>query len=251
MKLKLAIITIAITMVACSTSPTGRKQFILIPDSQLSQLGEQSFQQLKQDQKVSTDATTNRYVQCVARNITNVVGGSWEVVVFDDDSANAFALPGGKIGVHTGLLKVAENQHQLAAVIGHEVGHVLASHGGERVSQQLGTQAVLQILGGSISSSAAMGALGVGAQVGGLAFSRKHESEADELGLEYMAKAGFDPAQSITLWENMGKAGGGRGPEFLSTHPSPDTRMDALRGMQPEARQVYSAARAAGKQPNC
>ena len=96
-----------------------------------------------------------------------------------------------------------------------------------------------------------MSALGVGAQVGGLAFSRRHESEADELGLEYMAKAGFDPSQSIDLWENMAKAGSGGGPEFLSTHPSPDTRIDALREMQPQAQQHADAARAAGKRPSC
>ena len=142
MKLKIFLISLLLVISACSTSPTGRKQFILVSDSQLSQLGAQSFEQLKDERRISTDSTKNNYVQCVSRHITNVVGGTWEVVVFDDDSANAFALPGGKIGVHTGLLEVAENQHQLAAVIGHEVGHVLASHGGERVSQQVGASAV-------------------------------------------------------------------------------------------------------------
>ncbi len=238
-------------LVACSTSPTGRNQFILVSDSQMDELGEQSFEQLKSSGNVSTQTSVNRYVQCVSNHITRVVGGQWEVVVFDDETANAFALPGGKIGVHTGLLEVAENQHQLAAVIGHEVGHVLAEHGAERVSQQLGTQAVLGILSGQTDSRLALGAIGLGAQVGGLAFSRTHESEADVLGLEYMAKAGFDPAQSITLWENMAAASNGRPPEILSTHPAPETRMSQLREMQPQARLWFNDARASGRSPDC
>lgn len=252
-RLQLGLIVAAALITACATSPTGRRQFIVVSDSQMSQLGAQTFSQLKAEGKVSQDGTMNRYVQCVSGAVTRVVGGSWEVVVFDDKSPNAFALPGGKIGVHSGLLKVAENQHQLAAVLGHEVAHVLANHGAARVSSQLGAQAVLGILSGTVGKNQdkLMNALGVGTQVGMLGFGRKDESEADELGLEYMAKAGFDPAQSISLWENMAKAGGSRAPEFLSTHPSPSTRMKALRDLQPKAREWQASARAAGRQPSC
>jgi len=118
---------------SCATSPTGRSQLVLMPDSQMDQMGLQAFSNIKGKTPVETSRTTNSYVQCVGNAITREVGGSWEIVVFRDDSANAFALPGRKIGVNTGLLKVAENQHQLATVIGHEVAHVLSKHSNERV----------------------------------------------------------------------------------------------------------------------
>jgi len=253
---------VAFVIVACSTSPTGRKQLILLPDSQMDQLGIASYTEMKKSQPIETDDSANAYVSCVARAITDRVKGKWarqqwEVTVFKDDSANAFALPGGKIGVHTGLFKAAKNQHQLAAVLGHEVGHVLARHGNERVSQNLAAQTGLQItaamLGGSESKrQAVMAALGVGTQVGILLpFSRTHESEADLIGLKLMAEAGFDPRESIKLWENMGKLGGGKPPEFLSTHPSGSTRIANLRKAMPEALALYQEAQRQGRRPNC
>lgn len=181
----------------------------------------------------------------------------WEVKVFADDAPNAFALPGGKIGVHTGMLKVAENQHQLASVIGHEVGHVWAKHSNERVSQGFLTQTGMQlaaVAAGDMTSEKQqlLGLLGVGAQVGViLPFSRKHESEADEIGLELMARAGFDPRQSVELWKNMQKAGSGSTPEFLSTHPGVDTRIRDLNSRMDRAIKIYQQAQASGKRPNC
>ncbi len=253
---------VALLLFACATSPTGRKQLILLPDSQMDQLGLASYAEMKKSQPIERDGTSNAYVSCVAHAITNELSGKWarqqwEVTVFKDDSANAFALPGGKIGVHTGLFKAAKNQHQLAAVLGHEVGHVLARHSNERVSTNLAAQTGLQITAAVLTGSEAkrqgiMAALGLGAQYGVLLpFSRTHESEADLIGLKLMAKAGFDPRESIILWQNMGKLGGAKPPEFLSTHPSGRTRIRDLSKAMPEALALYREAQRKGKHPNC
>ena len=172
---------------------------------------------------------------------------------FKDDDPNAFALPGGKMGVYTGMLKVAENQDQLAAVLGHEVGHVLAQHGNERMSQQQLTNVALAAAAGSgYVDSASMQALGLGAQIGILLpYSRSHESEADVIGLDLMAEAGFDPRESVQLWRNMGKAGGGAPPEFMSTHPAGNTRIDNLLSHMADALHTYNDARARGNKPQC
>lgn len=246
-----------VLVVACATSPKGRRQLLLLPGEQLDSMGVQAFNEMKSQQKVSSDARTNNYVKCVANAITDAMDErrDWEVVVFQEDSANAFALPGGKIGVHTGLLKVAKNQDQLAAVVGHEVGHVIAQHGNERVSEQLALQGGLGVLGGILSSKGKnydllMAGLGVGAQFGVLLpHSRTQESEADVIGLDLMAKAGFNPRESVSLWENMGKeSGGGAPPEFMSTHPSHGTRIENLTGNMANAEQIYNSA---ARKPNC
>jgi len=196
-------------------------------------------------------------VQCVGNAITREVGGNWEIVVFKDDSANAFALPGGKIGVNTGLLKVAENQHQLATVIGHEVAHVQAHHSNERVSQKFAVDQGMSLLNAIASpqtgtGQALMGLLGVGAEYGILLpFSRVQESEADVLGLELMARAGFDPRESVKLWINMSRTNSGQPPEFLSTHPSDSSRISGLNARIPSALNLQSRARQQGKQPAC
>lgn len=237
--LSLSLISASLALSACSSSPTGRSQLILFSDQDMSSLGAQSFEQMKSEQPISTDAQTNAYVQCVAKTITAHVPkqagfDEWEVVVFDSDQVNAFALPGGKIGVYTGLLNVAVNQDQLATVIGHEIAHVLADHSNERLSQSQIANAGLQItniaLGSSEYRDMTMAALGVGVQYGVLLpYGRTQESEADIVGLELMAKAGFDPKQSVALWQNMAKASGGNTPpELLSTHPSHSTRIADL-----------------------
>ena len=221
-------------------------------------MGVQAFVAMKDKNPVNRSRRTNRYVNCVANAIIAEVGGRWEVVVFKDDSANAFALPGGKIGVHTGLLKVAKNQNQLAAVIGHEVGHVLAKHSNERMSQQVvakfGMQAVDAYLGSRGVSGQAniMKALGLSAQYGILLpFSRTHESEADIIGLDLMAKAGFDPRESVSLWRNMAASSGRSQPEFLSTHPAPRSRIQKLQSRMGPAMALFEQARASGKRPRC
>lgn len=246
-------------LVGCSTSPAGRSQFTMMPDSFMNQMGVQSYEKIKKDTEIDTDPKTNRYVQCIADNLTKVVkeeyqGPDWEVTVFVDDSANAFALPGGKIGVNTGMLKVATTQDQLAAVIGHEIAHVMARHSNERASTQiataLGVNALVATTGNQNAQIAA--ALGAGAYYGiQLPFSRGQESEADIIGINYMAKAGFNPQASVKLWEKMDAEGGQRPPEFMLTHPSSKTRIQRLEENMPAAMDLYNKAKAAGHKPNC
>jgi predicted Zn-dependent protease len=245
---------------ACATSPTGRSQLLLFPDSELASMGQQAFTGMKSQIKISNTAVENRLVQCITKELlqhvdNSVYGGEWELIVFDDDQVNAFALPGGKIGVYTGLLKVAVNQHQIAAVVGHEIGHVIAKHGNERMSNNaligIGQQATGQILAANevAQTPEIMMALGVGLQFGALKYSRIHESEADEIGLTLMAKAGFKPSESVTLWQNMAaQSAGNRQPEFMSTHPAPDTRIENLNKQMPQAEKLF---RATLNRPSC
>lgn len=243
-------LTAAAIVAACVTSPTGRRQLRLVSDAEMSQMGIAAFQQLKQETPPTRDARVNSYVQCVSTAITREVGGNWEVQVFESKDVNAFALPGGKIGVYTGLLKVAANQDQLAAVIGHEVSHVLAGHSASRVSNEIAAQMGVSVLASTTGMSADM--IGMGANLLLLLpYSRGDESEADILGQQLMARAGFDPAQAAALWINMAKASNGAPPEMLSTHPSASTRIDDLNRNVPNVRPLYDPARAAGKRPNC
>ncbi|MEZ8195865.1 M48 family metallopeptidase [Vibrio cortegadensis] len=239
---KASVLVALMGLTACSASPTGRNQLLLFSDQDMSKLGANSFEQMKKEQPISEDKKVNAYVQCVANSITQYVPKQpgvteWEVVVFDSDQVNAFALPGGKIGVYTGLLNVAKNQDQLATVIGHEIAHVLADHSNERLSQSQLANAGLQLTSAALGApeykqyqKITMSALGLGVQYGViLPYGRTQESEADIVGLEFMAKAGFDPIQSIDLWKNMAKASGGsQPPELLSTHPSHSTRIKDL-----------------------
>ncbi len=229
---------------SCQRSPTGRRQLALASDSQMEEMGQQAFAEMKAKQPIEGDAKMNQYIQCVAHSITNVLEPKrdWEVVVFREESANAFALPGGKIGVHSGMMKVAKSQHQLAAVLGHEVGHVIAEHGKERVSETLVAQGGLAVASSVLSDKSnprhniLLAALGIGTQVGILLpHSRTQESEADVIGLDLMARAGFDPRESVELWKNMEASGGGQPPQFLSSHPSHENRIKTLNEKMPEA----------------
>ncbi len=252
-----------LALVACATSPTGRKQLILVSDAQMVEMGITSFQQMKQSQQISHDQEVNQYVQCVSQAVIKGLPLkwqqiSWEVVVFEEPSANAFALPGGKIGVHTGLLAVAETPAQLAAVIGHEVGHVISSHGAARVSQQLATEMGLSVadamvkqkINGSTERDLLMAGLGLGTQLGILLpYSRNDEREADILGMDFMANAGFDPEQNIVLWQNMAKAAGdNKQPQFLSTHPLPESRIQLLQKRLPLAVPLFQKSQ---HSPDC
>ncbi|WP_370646886.1 M48 family metallopeptidase [Marinomonas rhizomae] len=251
-----------VVMVGCSSSPTGRKQFAVLPDSQMNEMGVQSFTEMKKETPASSDAKLREQVQCVADSLIAVLPDKyrkqdWEVVLFNDDQVNAFALPGYKVGVYTGLLKVAENQSQLAAVVGHELAHVIARHGNERVSTQLATSQALALgyqLSGEESPEkiAIFQALGLGAQIGIiLPFSRSHESEADLLGLEYMAKAGFDPRESVQLWRNMSAGGESKTPELLSTHPSNANRIKNLQANLPQNMPIYESLIQQNKGAKC
>lgn len=254
----------AVLLAACATSPTGRKQFMLFsPDAgEMNKMGAVAFDDLKKKQKINTDPQLNGYIACVSNALLAVLPGDegkgWEIKVFEDDTPNAFALPGRKIGVHTGILKVATNQSQLAAVIGHEIGHVEAKHSAERLSQQTGASIGLAAAGivaatqDTPQKGLIMGALGAGVTYGVLMpFSRVQESEADTIGLRYMAEAGFDPDESVKLWENMAAASKSKTPEFLSTHPSDQTRMSALNKQLLAAEDLATEARAQGRKPNC
>jgi len=254
------ILTTLFILISCATSPLGRTQFKLMSDGELNTMGTEAFSQIKQKTPLEKSNRINRYVNCVTDAVLLVSNSpikNWEVVVFRDKSANAFAIPGGKIGVHTGLLKITKTQEQLAAVLGHEIAHVLADHSNERVSQELALQQgfnVAQALGNvqSPGGKQLMGLLGLGAQVGLiLPYSRSHESEADEMGLYLMAKAGFDPRESIRLWENMGQGSGEQPAEFFSTHPAHETRINRLNKNMNRAMQFYQKAKASGKNPRC
>ncbi len=258
--MKKALITLCVLalVVACATSPTGRRTLKLFPSSQMDEMGAAAYLQTKKDTPASKDGRANAYVSCVADAITRMVGGDWEVTLFDDEAANAFALPSGKIGVYTGLLKVATNPSQLAAVIGHEVAHVQAEHSNERVSTNYVAQAGLSVVDavtgayGVANQQEIMALLGLGAQFGVLLpFSRAQESEADVLGLALMARAGFDPRESARLWQNMARQGGGQPLEFMSTHPSHATRIEDLNAMIPQVMPEYEAAKRSGRSPNC
>jgi predicted Zn-dependent protease len=247
---------------ACQTSDLGRRQLKLMPESVMSEMGVTAFAEISQETPISSNASANRAVTCVANAVTGVIDGRyaqtpWEIRVFEDDTPNAFALPGGKIGVNTGLLRVARNQHQLAAVIGHEVSHVMAGHANERVSAGMVAQTALSAAE-AVANPAnpahgqIMGLLGLGTQMGILLpYSRSHEREADLMGLDLMARAGFDPRESVTLWRNMAAAGGAQPPEFLSTHPSHGSRIADLNQRMDSAMQLFAEAASSGRVPGC
>jgi len=248
----LPVVLLSLVVSACATSPTGRSQMLLVSESQMAAMGEEAFNQLKQEHTTSTDQSLTRYVNCVSDAVLAGIDASqnWEVVLFDDAAVNAFALPGGKIGIFRGLLNVAENQHQLATVVGHEIAHVTARHSAARVSNQLATQLGVSVVAQTTGMDP--GLIGAGADLLlTLPYSRADETEADRLGLNYMAQAGFDPRESVALWQNMARAAGEGPPKFLSTHPAPQDRIRELERRMPASVAMFEAARAQGRQPAC
>lgn len=241
--------------VGCQTVPiTGRSQLQLLSEPQEIQMGLQAYREILKKSRLSRDPEANDSVARVGARIAAATGRTalaWEFKVIDDNrQINAFALPGGKVAVYTGLLPVTRDDVGLAAVLGHEVAHAVARHGGERVSQQLLVQAGLSATMAALSRGdpqtvRSVGALlGAGAAVGLiLPWSREQESEADRLGLIYMAKAGYDPRAARELWIRMAEASRGRAkpPEFLSTHPSDVTRIRQIEQWLPEALHYYQA----------
>lgn len=259
----LTLCCVAIACTGCEESPSGRKRVALIPESQMAEMGERAFQSLLQTQPLAKDQLANARLTCITRALIQELPPAyareqWSVALFQDQNPNAFALPGGKIGVNTGMLRVARTQDQLAAVIAHEIAHVIADHGNERLTQEMAVKGGLMIVDlladnpGSLGHEVLRGALGLGAEYGLLLpYSRTHESEADLLGLDLMAKAGFDPRESLSLWRNMAKAGGGQPLEFLSTHPAHETRLQELDAAMAPALAKFEAARREGRQPAC
>jgi predicted Zn-dependent protease len=242
--------------VGCATVPeTGRKELILIPESQELALGVKSYREILSKSKLSQDQKMGEMVRRIGGNVARVTSRDypiakdyqWEFNVIEDEKTpNAFALPGGKIAVYTGILKYTQNEAGLATVISHEVAHALARHGGERMSQVLLAQLGEAALNTAVKdqSPAAVTAINIGygvvTTVGVLLpYSRLQESEADHIGLILMAKAGYDPREAIGFWERMAKAGGTKPPAFLSTHPTDEKRIAQIKEWVPEALKYY------------
>jgi predicted Zn-dependent protease len=255
----------AVLLVACAQVPiTGRDSLQLVPQSQLMSMAEQQYTQTLKEAKISTDAEKTAMVQRVGNRIAQAAENylrqeghtdlaesfQWEFKLLEEDVANAWVLPGGRAAVYTGILKYTQDENGLAVVLGHEVAHALANHGNERVSQGLLTQLGGVALAVALSQRPAqtqqlfMAAYGVGATVGLLLpYSRLHESEADHIGLILMAMAGYDPRAAVPFWERMNQDKSGRPPEFLSTHPAPETRIARIQELLPEAMPYYEKAR--------
>ena len=244
----LAFLVLAVgAFVSCDTVPiTGRSQINVISEPDEVKMGAQAYQEVTGKAKVSGEAVANAQVKRVAQRIIAVSDKPdlpWEVKVIEEPQANAFALPGGKLAVYTGILPITKDDAGLAAVIGHEVGHVLAHHSAERVSQQMIAQGLGGALAQGLGANPQLGQQVVGLAVQGLQlpWGRQQESEADHIGLVLMAKAGYDPHAARELWVRMAAAsqGASRPPEFLSTHPSEATRITQIEGWMPEAMKYY------------
>lgn len=251
----------AVMMVACTTVPiTGRRQLSLVSDAEMQQQSYAAYDQFLSEHKLSRDAQATAMVKRVGQRIQRAVeqymaannmqqelaGFDWEFNLVQDEQVNAFAMAGGKTVVYSGLLPVAQNETGLAVVMGHEIAHAIAKHGNERMSQALAQQfggQTLSALAGAqpgAASSLIMSVYGVGSQLGMLKYGRNQESEADRLGLIFMAMAGYDPQAAVPFWKRMEAQGGGQAPpEFLSTHPSAGTRQSDLQKWMPEALQYY------------
>ena len=258
----------AVLFSACGTTRTvpltGRKQNLMISDQEVLSLSSQEYTKYMQGAKKSADATNTAMVQRVGQKLANAVQNyltnngyanelqnyAWEFNLTQDNQLNAFCMPGGKIVVYSGMLNLigngADRDDELAAVIGHEVGHAIAKHGQERASQQLLQQLGGQLLGAAVAGKTAETqqavalAYGMGAQYGALLpFSRKHEAEADYMGLALMTMAGYDPDSAPAFWRKMAAAGSGKTPELLSSHPSDASRVAALQKALPEIKAKY------------
>lgn len=262
-KVLISLILSLVVLASCSSSPTGRGQMIWKSDAEMEAQASQAFNARKAALPLTTNRAKIDFVACVAQSIVDVLHPpysdiEWELAIFEDKSVNAWAMPGGKIGVHTAILDVTENEHQLAAVIGHEIAHVTARHSNERASRAsltgIGIEALAVILGGGYTGGAytASQALQAGAALGvTLPHTRSQETEADVVGLEYMAKAGFDPRASVDLWQNMGKLSEKKPPELLSTHPTSENRIENLVSQWQTTLPMYNQALADGKDPGC
>jgi predicted Zn-dependent protease len=243
---------LATLALACSTVPvTGRRSFNIVPDSQAEQLGADAYRQVLNESRLITSGADYDRVVRVGRRIAQISDSpnlAWEFTLIDDPkTVNAFCLSGGKVAVYTGILPISQNDAGLAVVVAHEVAHAIARHGSERMTDQLALQVgqvgLAELLGGKNEQTRnlVLAAFGAGAQVGVLLpFSRSQESEADHIGLVYMARAGYDPHEAPRFWERMAaQSSGSRPPAFLSTHPAPEDRIRQIEGLIPEAMREY------------
>lgn len=242
-------------LAGCAVVPeTGRSRLALVSDSMAMQMGLSEFEKMKQSAPISKDAKVNAMVRRVGNRIAEVVAddmpeAQWEFVVFDSDEPNAFALPGGKVGIFTGILPLTQDEAGLATVIGHEVAHAVAGHGAERASEAMAMQLGGVLLGVAIQDRTAQTqqlitqAYGLGTQLGrALPHGRGQESEADYMGLLYMARAGYNPEAAVSFWQRFAAYGAQQGnqvPWFLSTHPVKEQRIQNIQGWLPEAKAQY------------
>lgn len=244
----------ALWLSGCYTVPETGRQAVILPIFDDVQMGAQAFAEIRAQEKVSNDSAANARVRRVGERIAQAVGdrmpnAQWEFVVFDaPETVNAFALPGGKVGVYTGLLNLAETDDELAFVMGHEIAHVTSRHSAQRatamVGATVGALATELLTRNSEHRDLILAAYGVGVTGGTLAYSRSHESEADYIGLRYTAYAGYDPRAAVTFWRKMAaQGGGGKVPELLSTHPSDERRIANLEEQIPEVMPIYEANR--------
>ncbi len=253
-----ALIIVMAVLIGCSTVPiTGRRQLNLYPESEMASMALSQYSTFLKEAKLSTDKQQSDLVKKVGLEIAaavekymtdngmadQLVNFSWEFNLVEDDTPNAWCMPGGKVVFYTGILPYTQTEEGLAVVMGHEIAHAIARHGNERMSQQMGVQAVGAGLQVALNEKPeqtqqyAMAAFGLGAQYGMmLPFSRKHESEADKMGLVFMAMAGYDPGAAVEFWTRMSESGGQNPPEFMSTHPADETRIKDIQAYLPEAR---------------
>jgi predicted Zn-dependent protease len=258
----IVVLLFEVILIACSTVPvTGRKQFNMIPDSEMQAMSYAQYDQFLQESKVSSNKQQTEMVKNVGNRIQQAVtqylsdldyadmldGYEWEFNLVEDPSVNAWCMPGGKVVVYTGILPVTKNEAGLAVVMGHEVAHAIAEHGNERMSQellrQMGGVALTVAVKDQPEETKALwyAAYGLGSQVGiMLPYSRLHETEADQMGLIFMAMAGYDPREAPVFWERMPEVGGAQPPEWQSTHPSSETRISNLNAWMPEAMEYYN-----------
>jgi predicted Zn-dependent protease len=249
--MRLFLLLASLAFVGCQQVPvTGRSQFILVDESEVASLSAAEFAKMKKlpaDPRLPKIREIGLKIVAAARRDDKAgvlpPASRWEFAIIDDKSPNAFAMPGGKIGFHTGMFAFAPTDDDIAVIMGHEVAHVICRHGSERVSQVMGVAIAAAVADEATRNSSAktrgtwMAAIGVGAQYGVLLpFSRSHESESDRLGLIFMARAGYNPEAAPAFWTRFSKAGGNKPPEFLSTHPADSTRVNQLRQWMPEAK---------------
>jgi predicted Zn-dependent protease len=241
----------ALAFVGCQNAPiTGRSQFIFVDESEVASMSASEFSKMKKlpgDKRLAKIKEIGLKIVAAARRDDRAgvlpPSSKWEFAIIDDKTPNAFAMPGGKIGFNSGMFQYAPTDDDIAVILGHEVSHVICRHGSERVSQAMGAAIAAAVTDEATKNSSAktrstwMAAIGLGSQYAILLpFSRSHESEADHLGLLFMARAGYNPDAAPAFWERFAKVGGARPPEFLSTHPSDSTRVRQLQGWLPEAR---------------
>lgn len=249
MKQLLSILILSILSSCVQLPETGRSAFFLTSKSQENQLGEDGYKEVLKKEKINTDPRLNAILQRVGAGISqaaNQPGFRWEFKIIESKQQNAWCMPGGKVAFYTGIFPFLKNEAGMAAVMGHEVAHAVMRHSGQRMSQGMLVQMGLSVADLSFSNSKnrnqLMALLGAGASVGlVLPFSRSHESEADLVGLKYMARAGYDPQEAVRFWQRFGATGKGAPPEFLSTHPAGDTRVRTLQGAMAEALAIYNA----------